>query len=286
MAIPGFAGSPLIFDCATKMPTLRSQPVGFLVTLLAFIFAGGSATSSAAGRPKWKTYHNTRFNFSVKYLASKWSMYEGFNGSGIQLKPIDSKSFQEPPEMGVGGAVGQPSGDIDSPPQNLKQHFQSLLDAMTGEGHVRHLVVLSKENATIAGLPALVSTIQYEPPSGIETVFTKVILIHAPDDATTYDLTLSCSPTDVSTLAPLFDRMVSQKFSHSRSPNLGEETPGRWTGGALDLTGRVAKALPWALIPPLCHVSVLRVPHPLCHLQRVRACDLLPISGRQVGNPS
>ena len=177
-----------ILVCALGVPSvLRSQ-----------------STSSA----HWKVYRNANYNFSLRYPATDWSKYEGFDRNGVRLASRDTSKFHLRPEIGAGGAVGQPSDADESRSRSLNEDFQAGLEALKEYGHARNLVVLNKVRTTIQGLPAIVSTIRYQDSSNGSIWLYKEILAHAEHDSPTYHLELLCSPDDAGILIPLFDEIA------------------------------------------------------------------------------
>ncbi len=155
---------------------------------------------------RWKTYFNERFNFSVDYPPG-WSLQEGGNRAGMDLKPMDKAKFHLIPEMGAGGAIGQPSKVDERCCQTLEEQFEENLAALREYGHGRNIIVVSKKNVEVQGLPAIDSSIRYEDSSTGGAWFDRTILIHARDNGLSYNVELRCSPPDVEALMPLFDRM-------------------------------------------------------------------------------
>ena len=155
-----------------------------------------------------KVYRNDNYNFSFQYPAGDWLVREGSNMSGASLTPREKSKFRQSPEIGVGGAVGQPSDADPNRVQILEEDMQSRLAAMKEYGHARNLVVLSKKSMRIQGLPALMSTDKYQDSATGLLWFDKQILVHTSEDSTSYHLDLHCSPGDAAILLPIFDRIV------------------------------------------------------------------------------
>lgn len=185
--------------------------VSFSILLLALSMPGALRSPSSIRNATWKTYRNAHYNFALRYPADKWSEYEGFDRNGVDLTPRDKSKFQLPPEIGAGGAVGQPSDADEARSRNLEEDFQFRLDVLKEYGHTRNLVVLSKVPTRVQGLSAIVSTIRYEDSSNGQVWLEKDILVHAEDDSPTYHLGLRCSPDDAPVLLPLFDK-ISNTF--------------------------------------------------------------------------
>ena len=182
-----------------------------MVLLVFSVSAAVPSQSPYVKNRRWRTYRNANYNFSLRYPAHGWSKYEGFDQNGVSLRPLDKSRFHLPPEIGVGGAVGQPSDADETRSRNLEEDFQFGLDALKEYGHARNLVVLSKASTTIQGRRAIVSTTRYEHSSTGYIWFHKEILIHTEDDSPTYHLELYCSPDDAPVLVPLFDN-ISKTF--------------------------------------------------------------------------
>jgi len=166
-----------------------------------------SAPSPARIYPGWLTYLNRNYNFTLQY-PMEWETREGLNMSGVNLRPRDAGKFRLPPEMGAGGAVGQPNGKDENRPRTLEEHFQSRLDALKEYGHATDVIVLSKKSVEYQCLPAIVSTLRYRDARNGDTWFDKEILIHTPDDGLSYSLSLHSALQDRRTLVPLFDKMA------------------------------------------------------------------------------
>jgi hypothetical protein len=156
-----------------------------------------------------KTYRNNNYNFCFDYPASAWKFQESLSGNGITLTPIREEKFRLVPSIGASCSVGQPSEKDESQLQTLDQDFQSRLEAMkTGPDAAADILVLSKQVATIQGLPAIISTDRFTKGSPGQTWFEKDILIHTQGDNFTYHLGLMCHPDDAAALLPVFDRVV------------------------------------------------------------------------------
>ena len=180
----------------------------FSILMCALCVPGALRSQSTVPGSHWKTYRNANYNFSLSYPATTWSKYEGVDRNGARLTPRDRSKFHLQPEIGAGGAVGQPSDPDESRSRNLEEDFQSGLEALKEYGHARNLAVLSNVRTTIQGLPAIASTIRYEDSANGSIWLYKEILIHAESGSPTYHLGLRCSPDDTGILVPLFDRIV------------------------------------------------------------------------------
>jgi hypothetical protein len=187
------------------------KSVSFLILLFGLCLLDPMGSQSTRQDVGWKTYRNAHYNFSLKYPADKWIQYEGVDRNGVGLTPRDKSNFKLRPEIGAGGAVGQPSETDDLRSRNLEEDFQIRLDALKEYWYARNLVVLSKEPTAVQGLAAIVSIIRYEDSSNGQIWFDKDILIHTEGDSPTYHLSLHCSPDDAAVLVPLFDR-ISKTF--------------------------------------------------------------------------
>lgn len=167
------------------------------------------AQTHGARNGEWTSYRNANYNFSIQYPADSWTKDEGFDKNGVELGPRNTDQFHLSPEIGISGAVGQPSEADDTRPQSLDEDFQVGLNALGKYDHARNVVVLSKRDANIQGLRAIVSTTRYEDSANGQTWFDKQVLIHSDDDSPTYRLSLHCSPDDAAVLVPLFDRILN-----------------------------------------------------------------------------
>jgi hypothetical protein len=185
--------------------------VSFSILLFGLLMQSALRSQSTVQNTSWKTYRNAHYNFSLKYPADKWSQYEGFDRNGVDLMPRDKSKFQLPPEIGAGGAVGQPSDADGTRNRNLEEDFQFGLDALKEYGHARNLLVLSRMPTRVQGLSAIVSTMRYEDSSNGQVWLRKEILVHRESDSPTYHLGLRCSPDDAPVLVPIFDR-ISETF--------------------------------------------------------------------------
>src|SRR5579871_2374441 len=170
-----------------------------------------SPQSTGQNEAQWKTYRNPNYNFSFRYPVKEWTTYEGFDRNGVDLTPRGKNKFHLPPEIGAGGAVGQPSDADERRKQTLDEDFQFRLDVLKEYGHARDLIILSKQVTEIQGLPAIVSTVRYENSLNGQIWFSKDILIHSKDDSANYDIGLYCSFDDAPVLTILFDR-IAQTF--------------------------------------------------------------------------
>jgi len=159
--------------------------------------------------PKLKGYRNANYNFLLKYPAN-WSSYQGFDGNGVSLYPPSKEKGPMRATVGVGGSVGQPSKSDESRPQTLEEDFESRLQALgVGPDPARKVAVTSKLHTTVKGLPAIVSTINFERSTPPSAWTTKEILIHTSDNAVTYHLSLMCHPDSFAVLVRAFDQIVS-----------------------------------------------------------------------------
>ncbi|HEV2349796.1 MAG TPA: hypothetical protein VG028_08135 [Terriglobia bacterium] len=181
----------LALDCQAAEPALDSRRSG----------SGGQVRW-------WTTYRNGNYSFSLRFPAQDWTLYVGEDGNGMRLTPKDATLFRLPPEIGAGGAVGQPNGKGKCC-ETLEEDFQSILEAMRqGPDPAQNLVVLSKKRTGPLGLPAIVSSVRYRNASG-GVWLDNEILIHTRDDGTAYHLGLRCSPDDLPVLMPLFNKIVA-----------------------------------------------------------------------------
>jgi hypothetical protein len=164
---------------------------------------------SESNHQEVKKYLNKNFNFSFEYPGS-WTLSQGLDGNGVSIFP-DQKSASAYLRrvIGVGGSVGQPSEKDSGRLQTLDEDFDSLLSAINQGPYPAHnLIVLSRKRTTIQGLPALVSRIEYETGNPRQHWVYIYILIHTPDDATTYHISLYCHPDDLSVFSRSFDLVV------------------------------------------------------------------------------
>jgi hypothetical protein len=159
------------------------------------------------GGERWTTYRNANYSFSLSYPARGWRLYEGEDGNGMNLTPLEKSRFRLTPEMGAGGAVGQPSDADEHRCRTLEEDFEFGLDAIRHYDRAQNLILLSKKRARVQGLPAIVRSIRYEDALG-EVWFDKDVLIHTRNDWVTYHLGLRCSPADLPALMPIFNKLV------------------------------------------------------------------------------
>ena len=128
--------------------------------------------------------------------------------SGLNLKPVDETKYRFDPEMGAGGAIGQPRRVDGKCCQALEEDFAGGVGALKEYGHGRNVTILSKKNVEVQALPAIDSSIRYEDSLTGITWFQRRVLIHTRDQGLSYSVGMRCSPADVPALMPLFDRML------------------------------------------------------------------------------
>lgn len=150
---------------------------------------------------------NSHYNFLLRYPADQWSHYEPIDGNGVVLALRDQSRFHLPPQIRVGGGVGQPSDADESRNETLEEDFQAGLNSLNEYGHAKNVTVLSKTAAKVEGRSAIASTIRYEDSATHTVWFHKEVLIHSNGDSPRYFLELRCAPEDVPALVPLFDRV-------------------------------------------------------------------------------
>lgn len=160
-------------------------------------------------RQQVKKYLNKNYNFRFEYPGS-WTLFQGLDGNGVSIYPDQqSASAYLRRAIGVGGSVGQPSEKESDRLQTLDEDFESLLNAIKqGPYPARKVIVVSRKRTTIQGLPALASKIEFESGNPRQHWVYIFILIHTPDDATTYHISLYCHPDDLSVFSKSFDLVV------------------------------------------------------------------------------
>ena len=188
--------------------TSISSSAHIKVFALAVLFTAFYSSSPAQTDFGWKTYKNNNYQFTFEYPAKGWTLYEGEDRNGVAIYASDSGEFHQRPQLGAGGHIGQSSHVDEKRPQTLEEDFQSQLKTMSDYGHAKELQVLSRKSRELQGLKGIESTVQYkDPPTGDIWIY-RSVLLHTSNNRLTYDLMLTCSPKDMHTLMPLFEKMI------------------------------------------------------------------------------
>lgn len=117
--------------------------------------SSGTVSSQTGSENRWTLYRNSHYSFLLRYPADQWSHYEPIDGNGVVLAPRDQSRFHLPPQIRVGGGVGQPSDADEFRNETLEEDFQAGLNSLNEYGHAKNVTVLSKTAAKVEGRSAI-----------------------------------------------------------------------------------------------------------------------------------
>ena len=162
-----------------------------------------SESDTKTDTARYKKYQNEHYSFSFEYPA-KWLLSEALDGNGVSISPVAGERSR----IAVSGSK---VASIETHFLSLEEHFDASLRSLQKkrshpEHHPQNVVLVKKEVTTVLGLPAIVSTIEFDKDG--QNWIEHGTLVHSQDGSTAYDIAIDCHPEELQTFQSVYDRVV------------------------------------------------------------------------------
>src|SRR3974390_47091 len=212
---------------------LRRAPAGAVLLVLTTLVAAQTAPKPAAKVVPWKSYCHPTHEFCFKYPAA-WNMLgEVFDGNGVVVAPTQKQARELWDEVTVALVIPAPEGDEE--PVTVAEAIAQAVSSVRKSG--QSCETLHPQRGPVTGKPAELVKLHYTQQGTAREWVEELVFIEGADSEI-YSVALKTAPATLTTMDPLFQRMVdSWKLPEAVPPPGATEE-----GGTKSKTGPAAPA--------------------------------------------
>jgi len=193
---------------------LRRSPAVAVLLGLATLAVAQTAPRPASKVVPWKSYCHPTHEFCFKYPAT-WSMLgEVFDGNGVVVAPAQKQARELWDEVTVALVIPAPEGDEE--PVTVAEAIAHAVSSVRKSG--QSFETVQRQQRTVNGKPAELVKLRYTEQGTAREWVEDLVFIEGPDSEI-YSVALKTAPATLTTMEPLFQRIVeSWKLPEAAPP--------------------------------------------------------------------
>ena len=170
---------------------------------LTTLVAAQTAPKPAAKAVPWKSYCHPTHEFCFKYPAT-WNMLgEVFDGNGVVVAPTQKQARELWDEVTVALVIPAPEGDEE--PVTVAEAIAHAVSSVRKSG--QSFETVQRQQRTVNGKPAELVKLHYTQQGTAREWVEELVFIEGADSEI-YSVALKTAPATLTTMEPLFQRMV------------------------------------------------------------------------------
>jgi len=182
---------------------LRRSPAVAVLLGLATLAVAQTAPRPASKVVPWKSYCHPTHEFCFKYPAA-WNMLgEVFDGNGVVVAPTQKQARELWDEVTVALVIPAPEGDEE--PVTAAEAIAQAVSSVRKSG--QSFETLQRQQRTVNGKPAELVKLHYTEQGTAREWVEDLVFIEGADSEI-YSVALKTAPATLTTMEPLFQRMV------------------------------------------------------------------------------